>query len=139
VKNIIPYVRRQKGIKQNEMAKALHVSPSYICKVERGLQEPTTTFMNNCAAYLGTRKELLFPEKIEISHIYQTNESCANKLWNVRRKRGIKQNELAKKLACSPSYLSKVEKGLKKPTSSFKKNCAKILKIKETELFSASL
>ncbi|NMB64064.1 MAG: helix-turn-helix domain-containing protein, partial [Spirochaetes bacterium] len=35
---MILYYRRKKNIKQVDMAKALHVSPSYLCKIERGVQ-----------------------------------------------------------------------------------------------------
>jgi transcriptional regulator with XRE-family HTH domain len=57
----------------------------------------------------------------------------------VRQEKGIKQYELARQLECSPSYLSKVEKGLQRPNDRFRKRCAKILRVKESELFAGEL
>lgn len=135
VKNLIPYFRRKKNIKQYDMARALNVSPSYLCKVERGTQEPTEQFKKACARHLNIPIKQLFPEKIEEKNVEKINNSFKNKLWSVRKEKSIKQYELANMLDCSPSYLSKVEKGLQEPTGSFKKACAKILKIRESELF----
>ncbi|MCP4132592.1 MAG: helix-turn-helix domain-containing protein [bacterium] len=132
---MIPYFRRKMRIKQYDMAKDLRVSPSYLCKVETGLQNPTERFKDLCARYLKVTVPELFPKKIDKKNIETVNTSLNNKLWNVRKGKGIKQYELAKLIGCSPSFLSKIEKGQQKPNSRFKKKCAKILKIKEAELF----
>ncbi|TAL30424.1 MAG: XRE family transcriptional regulator [Spirochaetes bacterium] len=132
---MIPYIRRKKNIKQYDMAKALRVSPSYLCKIEKGIQEPSDKFRQACAKYLGVTAISLFPAAIDDAKIRTINKSFSNKLWSVRKEKRIKQYELAKQLRCSPSYLSKVEKGLQEPTAQFKKTCAKILKTKESELF----
>lgn len=135
MKNIIPYIRRQKGIKQNNMSKDLGVSPSYLCKIENGSMCPSKSFMENCAQYLQVPVDELFPKKIEKNKILNNSTCNDNKLWNIRKKKGIKQTELARKLDCSPSYLSKIEKGHQCPSEEFRKKCAKILKIREVELF----
>ena len=49
--------------------------------------------------------------------------------------KGLKQNELAKQLECTPSFLSKIEKGFQVPNDKFKKKCARVLKIKESKIF----
>ena len=137
MENMIPYFRREKKIKQVDLARALKVSPSYLCKIEKGLQEPTERFVKSCAEFLNVAVEELFPvKKKKREKIRNIKSSHSNKLWSVRRERGIKQYELARMLDCSPSYLSKVEKGLQEPNGKFRKKCAKILKIKEIELFS---
>ncbi len=133
--NMIPFFRRKKKIKQTDMAKALNVSPSYLCKVEKGLAQPTASFKGVCAKYLKVSKHVLFPEDEKIGDIKNIKMSFTNRLWCIRKEKGIKQYELAKKLNCSPSYLSKVEKGLQDPTERFRKNCAKILKEKEASIF----
>ncbi len=133
---MIPYIRRKKGISQYDMAKALHVSPSYLCKIEKGTQQPTEKFKQACSKYLNVTIPALFPENLDRDRIKSLNRSFKNKLWSVRKGKKIKQYELAKQLKCSPSYLSKVEKGLQEPTPHFKKLCAKILKTREIELFS---
>jgi transcriptional regulator with XRE-family HTH domain len=129
----IPFVRRQKKIKQNDMAKALNVSPAYLCKVEKGVMEPTEKFKKQCAQYLKSRVNELFPEKVNYPRVVKKNNG--NKLWECRQKKGIKQNDMAKMLKCSPSYLSKVEKGHSDPTPEFQKRCSKVLNIRESEIF----
>jgi len=136
VENIVPYIRRKKNIKQYDMARSLNVSPSYLCKIEKGIQQPTDKFKTACAKYLGVSVSVLFPDDIDHDKINTINKSFKNKLWSVRKEKRIKQYELARQLHCSPSYLSKVEKGLQEPTKQFRKMCAKILKKRESELFS---
>lgn len=117
------------------MAKDLNVSPSYLCKIENGVQQPSEKFIKACANYLNVPVNKLFPEKIDKIEIKKITNNNSNQLWLVRMNKGIKQNHLAKLLGCSPSYLSKVEKEIQKPNIKFKKKCAKILKVKEIELF----
>ncbi len=137
MENMIPYFRREKNIKQIDLAKDLKVSPSYLCKIEKGFQEPTEKFMKEISEYLDVAMNELFPAKRrKREKIKKINNTYSNKLWSVRRERGVKQYELARMLDCSPSYLSKVEKGLQQPNIKFKRKCAKILKVKEVELFS---
>ncbi len=135
MKNIIPYLRRQKGIKQADMSRALEVSPSYLCKVENGTMHPSKNFMLKCAEYLEVDIEVLFSKNISKEKIFNISKNLNNKLWSIRKKKGIKQVELARKLDCSPSYLSKIEKGHQSPSEEMRKKCAKILKIRENELF----
>lgn len=134
--NNISHLRRQKGIKQNDMARDINVSPSYLCKVEKGQTVPGEDFIEKCAEYLEVSPDALF-KKGEILVVQEESEegSYINRLWEARRKRKMKQYELARMLGCSPSYLSRIEKGLQQPTIAFRKRCAKILKIKEIELF----
>lgn len=133
---MIPYIRRRKNIKQYDMARALRVSPSYLCKIEKGIQQPTEKFKQACSRYLGVPAQRLFPENLDRNRINSINKTFKNKLWSARRDKRIKQYELARMLKCSPSYLSKVEKGLQEPTKHFRKLCAKILRTNEIELFS---
>lgn len=39
--NHIYMLRKKRGVKQYDMARALGVSPSYLSKIETGAQEPT--------------------------------------------------------------------------------------------------
>ena len=135
MKNIIQYIRRKKNIKQNDLARALRVSASYLCKVENCLQKPTEKFIRACSRYLDIPREELFSKEIEKGKMENLNSSFKNRIWSVRQEKGIKQNELAKLLGCSPSYLSKVEKGLFYPNEQFRRKCARILKIKTADLF----
>ena len=130
--NRILFIRREKKIKQRDLAAALGVSPSYLCKIEKTVQEPTDKFVKACSEYLGVSENELFSEphkKMKDKHQFK------NKLWEIRQAKGIKQYELARMLECSPSYLSKVEKGLQCPNNKLRKLCARALKIKEKELF----
>ena len=139
LENRISFLRRTKGIKQYDLARVLEVSPSFLCKIEKGLQEPTDIFKNKCADYFNERVESIFSlvdERKGNNHV--TGESTHNNLWIVRIKKNLKQNKLAELLGCSPSYLSKIEKGLQSPNVTFRKKCAKILRIKEIELFPAN-
>lgn len=138
MENLIPILRRKKKIKQIDLAHALDVSPSYLCKVEKGLVEPTESFRESCSSFLGESIEIIFPPQGEKRSINLNERTSANNIWSVRQKKNIKQNRLAELLECSPSYLSKIEKGLQQPNDKFKKKCAKILKTKETELFPES-
>lgn len=133
--NILPYIRRKMKLKQNDLAKALGVSPSYLCKIENGTMEPNEKFMDSCAEYLKVPRTVLFPTKVQKEKISTMEMNQKNRLWTVRQQKGIRQYELAKLLKCSPSYLSKIEKGLQKPSMNFKNRCAKLLKVKMQELF----
>ena len=44
------------------MSKALSVSPSYLCKVEKGIQDPTEKFMDACSDYLNEPRSVIFPD-----------------------------------------------------------------------------
>ena len=130
---LIPVIRREKNIKQYDMAKDLNVSPSFLCKVEKGALKPTEKFKKACAKYLKVEVKNLFPiNDINREDVYGI---AKNNIWNIRRKKGLKQYNLAKLLGCSPSYLSKIEKGIQMPNKEFKTKCAKILQISVRELF----
>lgn len=139
MKNLIPHYRRQRKVKQTEMARELNVSPSFLCKVEKGLAEPSMKFKAACSEFLDVPESVLFPQhalKIKNGEVsLPSGTEPGNLLWQIRIDRGIKQNELARLLSCSPSFLSKVEKGLQDPGDEFKKKCARIFKIKQTVLF----
>lgn len=53
----------------------------------------------------------------------------------LRKKRAIKQYDMARALGVSPSYLSKIETGTQEPTEKFKTACAKFLKTSVQKLF----
>lgn len=133
--NILALLRRKKKIKQRELALILDVSPSYLCKVERELVDPTDSFRQSCAEYFDEQISILFPEEVRKKNEIYSDEQSANNVWSARRRKNIKQKKLAELVGCSPSYLSKIEKGKQVPTEKFKKKCAKVLKIKEAELF----
>ena len=42
--------RNQTGLEQKEMAKEIHVSPSYYCKVETGYRKPSYAFLRSCVS-----------------------------------------------------------------------------------------
>ena len=134
--NRLSFLRRAKGIKQCDLAKALEISPSLLCKIEKGLLDPADILKKKCAEFFNEDIESIFlsdgNKKIEFS---AESESVNNNLWLARIKKSIKQNKLAKLIGCSPSYLSKIEKGIQEPNAAFRKKCAKILKIKEIEIF----
>ena len=135
MENLIPVIRRRKKIKQIDLARSLDVSASYLCKVEKGIVEPTDAFRESCSSLLGESIEVVFPPQGDKKSINLNERTAINNIWSVRQKKNIKQIRLAELLECSPSYLSKIEKGLQQPNDKFKKKCAKILKIKESELF----
>jgi len=128
--NSISKYRRIRKIKQNDMAKAMGVTPSYLCKIEKDSIDAPESFKKSCAEYLDVELNVLFsPSKKVIV------ESDSNMIWNERTKKGITQRELASMLKCSPSYLSKIEKGEIDPPFEFKKECAKIFRKKADKLF----
>ncbi len=133
--NKLSFLRRTKGIKQYDLARKLEVSPSFLCKIEKGLLEPTDLFKNKCADFFNEKVESIFSLPEDKKRIILAGNELTNNLWTVRLKKNLKQNKLAELIGCSPSYLSKIEKGFQEPNGAFKKKCAKILKIKETELF----
>ncbi len=133
--NLVAFYRRKKNIKQAVLADTLEVTPSYLCKIEKGLQKPTGKFMNKCSDFLQIPVVQLFPKKISSTDMENAADEQSNKLWSARKKKGLKQIDLANKLECSPSFLSKIETGCQKPPENFKKKCAKILKIRADDLF----
>ncbi|TGN08550.1 MULTISPECIES: helix-turn-helix transcriptional regulator [Leptospira] len=131
-------LRKKRGVKQYDMARALGVSPSYLSKIETGAQEPTEKFKTSCAKYLKTSVDKLFNENL-VEDIYpEFANGLKNKLWAVRREMGIKQYDFAKKLKVSTPFLSKVELGLLEPPEDFKTLVSKVLKMEKGDLFLAS-
>ncbi|WP_036094828.1 helix-turn-helix domain-containing protein [Leptospira weilii] len=128
-------LRKKRGIKQYDMARALGVSPSYLSKIETGSQDPTEKFKQSCVKYLKTTLEKLFNEQ-PVEDVYpEFTEGLTNRLWAKRRELGIKQYDMAKKLKVSTPFLSKVELGLLEPPEDFKNMASKALKMKKEELF----
>ncbi|MCW7492170.1 transcriptional regulator [Leptospira biflexa] len=128
-------LRKKRGIKQYDMARALGVSPSYLSKIETGAQDPTEKFKSSCAKYLKTSVDKLFNDSA-VEDIYpEFSNGLKNKLWAVRRELGIKQYDFAKKLKVSTPFLSKVELGLLEPPEDFKNLVSKVLKMEKNELF----
>ncbi|AYV57354.1 helix-turn-helix transcriptional regulator [Leptospira kmetyi] len=128
-------LRKKRGVKQYDMARALGVSPSYLSKIETGSQDPTEKFKQSCAKYLKTTLEKLFNEQA-VEDVYpEFTEGLTNRLWAKRRELGIKQYDMAKKLKVSTPFLSKVELGLLEPPEDFKNMASKALKMKKEELF----
>ncbi|WP_411824904.1 helix-turn-helix domain-containing protein [Leptospira sp. 'Mane'] len=128
-------LRKKRGVKQYDMARALGVSPSYLSKIETGAQEPTEKFKTSCAKYLKTSVDKLFNENL-VEDIYpEFSNGLKNKLWAVRREMGIKQYDFAKKLKVSTPFLSKVELGLLEPPEDFKTLVSKVLKMEKDDLF----
>ncbi|WP_061235808.1 helix-turn-helix transcriptional regulator [Leptospira weilii] len=129
-------LRKKRGIKQYDMARALGVSPSYLSKIETGSQDPTEKFKQSCVKYLKTTLERLFNEQ-PVEDVYPefTEGLITNRLWAKRRELGIKQYDMAKKLKVSTPFLSKVELGLLEPPEDFKNMASKALKMKKEELF----
>jgi len=133
--NHIYMLRKKRGVKQYDMARALGVSPSYLSKIETGAQEPTEKFKTSCAKYLKTSVDKLFNENL-VEDIYpEFSNGLKNKLWAVRREMGIKQYDFAKKLKVSTPFLSKVELGLLEPPEDFKTLVSKVLKMEKDDLF----
>ena len=58
-----------------------------------------------------------------------------NHIFMLRKKRAIKQYDMARALGVSPSYLSKIETGSQEPTEKFKVSCSKYLKTTIEKLF----
>lgn len=136
--NHIYMLRKKRGVKQYDMARALSVSPSYLSKIETGAQDPTEKFKVACAKYLKTSVDRLFNESA-VEEIYpEFSTGLKNKLWAVRRELGIKQYDFAKKLKVSTPFLSKVELGLLEPPEQFKTLASKALKMSKKELFLSS-
>ena len=139
MKNHIFMLRKKRGIKQYDMARALGVSPSYLSKIETGSQEPTEKFKTSCAKYLKTSLEKLFNDKA-VEEIYpEFSQGLTNRLWAIRRELGIKQYDMAKKLKVSTPFLSKVELGLLEPPEEFKALASKVLKMDQNDLFLAKV
>ena len=135
MKNVIAFVRREKKISQVKLANLIGVSPSYLCKIEKSIIEPSSLFIEKCSIVLGVEKTVLFPRTVSTRKIIVQSRPQKNSIWLERKKQGIKQVDLAKKINFSPSYLSKVETGQQDPTDFFKKQCARVLRKKESELF----
>ena len=139
MKNHIYMLRKKRGIKQYDMARALNVSPSYLSKIETDTQEPTEKFKVNSAKYLKTSIEKLFNNQ-PVEEVYpEFTNGLTNRLWAKRREMGIKQYDMAKKLKVSTPFLSKVELGLIEPPPEFKQLAAKVYKIDSKELFLATV
>jgi len=132
--NIIHILRRKKNIKQVDLAKDLNVSPSYLCKVEKGLINPSEMFKKKCSDIFNVEIDVIFSDNSKSEEKIKT-VNLPNNLWSARQGKKLKQHKLAEMIGCSPSYLSKVEKGIQSPNEKFMKKCARVLRIKVSELF----
>lgn len=56
----IKLVRTASGLKQQELAKRLEVSPNYISLIENGKREPSISFLNRLADTLGVPVGIFF-------------------------------------------------------------------------------
>ena len=90
--NLLPILRRKKKIKQIDLARALNISPSYLCKVEKGIVEPSDTFKSSCAEFLEETIESVFPMHGELKDSGFTERIFINNLWTIRQNKNIKQN-----------------------------------------------
>ena len=61
----IKIIRTIKGISQDEIANALDIDKSYFSKVERGLANPTVTYLRDLAKYFGIKFTDLTDENFE--------------------------------------------------------------------------
>ena len=64
-KNKIWKFRKQKGMKQYELAKQLGISPSDLSKFENGLLEPSRDLLEKCAEILGVNVNELYEKEEE--------------------------------------------------------------------------
>jgi transcriptional regulator with XRE-family HTH domain len=133
--NLLAIIRRKKSITQRQLADALAVSPSYLCRIEKGSLLPTDKFIDACVSFFSMNADELFPGSMPLSPGIPADITFVNSLWSVRKEKKIKQNDLARLLGCSPSYLSRVEQGKLEPGPEFRKKCARVLKKKEKILF----
>jgi len=117
------------------MATAIGVSPSYLSKIETGVQKPTKKLKRACVEYLKVSIDDLFNDKDIVKAFPDFLKDIKNKLWAIRKMKGIRQRAFAGKLKVSIPYLSKVEFGLIEPSDSFKKNCAKEFRMSEEKIF----
>lgn len=60
MQNKIALIRRQKGVKQKDLAKKLKVNRSYLSKVENGHAWPSTKLLSRIAAELGVETKDFF-------------------------------------------------------------------------------
>ncbi len=66
MKNRIEEIRRERGILQEELAKALKVSRQTISSLERGRYNPSICLAHNIAVYFGmTIEEIFIFEEVE--------------------------------------------------------------------------
>lgn len=120
---------------QLALAKKLGISPSFLCKIEKSIQPPSEKLVMRCAQIFGVTRSELFPENSkDHTRIFEYKRNL-NPVWIERTKLGLKQNDLAKKLKCSPSYLSKVENGQIQPTDFFVNQCMHFFQMKKSDLF----
>jgi putative transcriptional regulator len=88
MKNNIAHLRRNKGIKQYDLARMLRVSPSYLCKIEKGIIEPTEKFMKDCARHLKIAQDELFVRNQNGNDVSDGAAKEGNILWAVRKEKG---------------------------------------------------
>ena len=136
MKYLIAHRIRWKNLTQCELANSVSFSPAFVIKFVKGRSEPNLELIKDCARAMKVPIQELVAKHEGASQKSPERISC-NRLWSVRKQKGMKQYALAQMIGCSPSYLSKIEKGLQSPNKKFKRKCAKILKIKEMHLFPA--
>lgn len=128
----IKRIRKEKGLTQSELGRKLGISQTMIVQYESGRRNPKIETVQKIANAL----------QVPISEIYERNSLSKDNLSDIgkriafyRKQCGYSQRELAEKLEIATGTLQQYELSKRNPKRTMIQRIAKILNIKESELY----
>lgn len=78
--------------------------------------------------------EISYTSDMSVKPNSRTQEYRGKKLREIREKRGLFQEDVAKAVGISTTYYASMERGLKNPTESLLEKLCQVLKIKSSDI-----
>lgn len=64
---VIKEYRKRSGLRQTDLARKAHITPTYLSKLENGLKHPSLPLLQRLCRFLGITEEVFFWEAVEIT------------------------------------------------------------------------
>ena len=119
--NRIKLLREEIGLKQDELAKKIDVSPSAIGMYERNLREPNNEITLKLANFFEVSTDFLLGKSdirnVEEMQKISSNMFFGNRIKQLRNELGLTQEDFAKKIGYTRTAISAWEIGRNEPSN----------------------
>jgi transcriptional regulator with XRE-family HTH domain len=113
----IKQLRKALGLSQNEFSKRIGRTPGFVSRAETDHVHITDSVITDICAAFGVREEWLRDgdgEMFRTSHHLTDNETIGDRIRQVRKMEGLKQEEFGKKVGVSKNQIYSIETGRSK-------------------------